>query len=144
MAYDYSMEDYKKEQMARAFSLLPISRKKAIEICNFIRYKPIARVKKFLEGVAVKEVAVPVKRYKQGIPHRKAIGPGKFPVNASKRILSLINSAEANAQFKGLNALNLIVKHVSAKKAPTAMHAGRFRGRKMKRCYIEVVLSEAK
>ena len=138
------MEDYKKEQMARAYGLLPISHKKAVEICNFIRDKSLIRAKKLLENVTEKTTAVPFRRYKRGIPHRSAIGPGKFPVKASENILKLLNSAEANAQFKGLSSTNLIIKHISSKKAGSAMHTGRQRSRKIKRCYIEIVLSEAK
>ncbi len=145
MAYDYSIEDYKKEQMARAYGLVPISLKKSVEVCNFIRNKNLARAKKLLEEVISMDTAVPFRRYVRGIPHRKGgIGPGKYPIKASGFILKLINSAEANAQFKGLKTSNLIIKQVSAKKAPTAMHTGRQRARKMKRCYVEVVVSESK
>ena len=130
--------------MARAYSLLPVSNKKAVEICNFIRNMSLVRAKKTLEEVAEKKTAVPFKRYNRGIPHRTAIGPGKFPVKASENILKLLVSAEANAQFKGLSSTNLIIKYISTKKASTAMHPGRHRSRKIKRCYIEIVLSEAK
>lgn len=144
MSYNYTLKEYNKEQMSRAISMLPISGKKSVEICNFIRNKNVAKAKKLLEGVIEKKVAVPFKRYNRGIPHRKVIGPGKFPIKACSHILQLINSAEANAQNKGLNSSNMLIKHLSVKKASQQYHTGRKRARKMKRCYVEIVLSEVK
>ena len=56
----------------------------------------------------------------------------------------ILKSAEANAQYKGLNSANLFIKHVSAQKGPTTHHYGRHRGRKAKRTHIEIVLEEKK
>lgn len=145
MAYHYSIAEYSKENNARAFSLLPISLKTSVEICNFIRNKKVPKAKKLLEDVVAMKIAVPYKRYVHDIPHRRGhIGPGRFPIKASDYILKLLSSVEANAQSKGLNTSNLIIKHISAKRGGTSWHYGRKKSRKMKRCYIEIVLSEAK
>ena len=71
------------------------------------------------------------------------MGPGSYPVTACKNILSLLKSAEANAQFKGLSTGNLIIKQASAQKGPSTFHYGRQRT-KAKRSHIELVLEEVK
>lgn len=142
MAYNYTVTEYNRELMARAHGLLPISLKKSIETCRFIRNMNISSARELLSGIIAEEIPVPFKRYKKGIPHRKVIGPGKFPVNCAKEILNLLNSAIANAEFKGINTLNLVISHISAKNSGIVHHTGRKRARKIKRCYVEIVLSE--
>ena len=67
---------------------------------------------------------------------------GKYPISAAAAILYLIENAEANAQQKGLNTGNLVLVHLCAQKATTPNHFGRFRGRKMKRSHVEIVVAE--
>ncbi len=56
--------------------------------------------------------------------------------------MNLINNVEANAQFKGLNAANLIITHINANKASNVMHFGRKRSRRAKRTNVEIVVQE--
>ena len=56
--------------------------------------------------------------------------------------IKLIESAEANAQFKGLNTSKLVISHISANKASKAWHYGRKSRRKMKRTNVEVIVEE--
>nr|AJS12255.1 50S ribosomal protein L22P [uncultured archaeon] len=144
MSFHYAFKEYVKESNARAYSSLPISLKTSVEICNFLKNKKVQKAKKILEDVQEMKIAVPYRRYVHDIPHKPGIGPGRYPIKACEYILKLLSSAEANAQSKGLNTSNLIVRHISAKKGNTAWHYGRKRSRRMKRCYIEIVLSEAK
>ena len=75
---------------------------------------------------------------------KKKKGPGKYPVKAAGIIKKLLESVESNAQFKGLNTSNLIIKHIKADFASRPWHFGRQRRRKMKRTNIEVVVEEVK
>ncbi|MBN2422515.1 50S ribosomal protein L22 [Candidatus Woesearchaeota archaeon] len=133
------------ENMAFAKGLnLSISTKKAVEICNNIRKKPVTEAKKILEEIIELKRPLPMKRFNRDTAHKKAIGPGRFPKKTAKLILSTVKNAESNAQNKGLNTHNLIIAHISAHKASTPWHYGRHRRRKMKRTHVEIVVEEKK
>lgn len=141
----YTFRNYNEEHMARAIGIaLPISFKQSVEVCNFIKNRNVGIAKKFLQNVVDKKAAVPFKRYNWDLGHKKKIGPGRYPENTSKEFIRLIESVEANAQFKGLNTSNLIITHVSAHKAGKAWHFGRKSRRRMKRTNIEIVVEETK
>ncbi|HLD89167.1 MAG TPA: 50S ribosomal protein L22 [Candidatus Nanoarchaeia archaeon] len=145
MTAKYSFQKYNNETMARALGRsLPISTRQSVEICNFVRGKNLEKAKNAMKRVIEKKQAVPYRIYNDGIGHKPGIGPGKYPVNACTQILQLIESAEANAQFKGLDSAKLVIAHLNAHQASRAWHYGRKRRRKMKRTNIEVVLEEQK
>ena len=131
--------------MSRAIGMvLPVSFKQSVEICGFIKNKNVNEVKKFLQSVIEKKKAIPFKRYNWDLGHKKKIGPARYPENTSKEIIKLIENVEANAQFKGLNTSNLVIRHISAHKAGKALHFGRKSRRRMKRTNIEIVVEEIK
>ncbi len=139
----YTFRDYNREHMARAVGMaLPISFKQSVEICNFIKNKNITQAKKMLQDVIDKKAAVPFRRYNWDLGHKKAIGPGRYPMSASKEFIRLIESVESNAQFKGLSSSNLVIAHVTAHKAGKAWHYGRKSRRRMKRTNVEIVVEE--
>lgn len=121
---------------------LAISLKHSIEICSFIRGKQLERAKDMLNKVINKKMPVPYKRYNMELAHRKKIGPGRYPVKTAKAVLNLLESAEANAQVKGLSPAELVISRIVANKGPTAWHYGRKRSRKMKRANIEIFLEK--
>ena len=138
-------KDYNKEHMAKASGkLLAISTKASIEICNSIRKKTVAKAKNLLKEVITLRKPVKYTRFMNGAGHKKGMASGKYPVKASSEILKVIETAEANAQFKGLNTSNLIINHLSAHKAGNVWHYGRVRRRKMKRTHIEIIVEEGK
>ncbi|TKJ17458.1 50S ribosomal protein L22 [Candidatus Woesearchaeota archaeon B3_Woes] len=137
------VKEYNKETMARTVGrALPISTRHAIEISNYIRGKNVQKMKTFLEGVIKKEKVVPFTRFNKGVGHKKGMGPGRYPLKASTEILSLLKSAEANAQFKALNTANLIIGHINANQGSNTWHYGRQRRRKMKRTNMDIILVE--
>lgn len=141
----YSFRNYDKEHMARALgTALPISLKHSVEICNFIKNKKVILAKNMLQEVINKKRAVPFRRYDFDLGHKKKIGPGRYPNIASKELIKLIESAEANAQFKGLNTSNLVITHISAHNAGKSWHYGRNSRRRMKRTNIELFVEEKK
>lgn len=123
---------------------LPISFKQSVEICRFIRDRNPNDAKEILQEVVDKKTAIPFRRYNWDLSHKKKIGPGRYPEKASREFIRLIETVEANAQFKGLNTSNLIIAHASAHKAGKAWHFGRKRRRKMKRTNVEIVVTEKK
>ena len=136
-------EQEKSENTAKAVGKdLSISTKMAVEVCSFIRKKNLQKAKNLLQEVISMKKAIPIKRYNKGLAHKKKMGPGRYPVNTSKKILELLEGVEANAQFKGLSTDDLIITHIKADKAATPWHYGRQRRRKMKRTHIEVIVTE--
>lgn len=129
--------------MARAIGMaLPISFKQSVEICDFIKNKNVNDVKKNLQNVIDKKTAIHFKRYNWDLGHKKKIGPARYPERASKEFIKLIESVEANAQFKGLNTSKLVIAHISAHKSGKSLHFGRKTRRKMKRTKIEIIVEE--
>ncbi|MBS3102546.1 50S ribosomal protein L22 [Candidatus Woesearchaeota archaeon] len=136
-------ENYNPERMAKTTGKsLPVSFKQSVEICNFIRNKNVNDAKNILAGVINKKRAIPFTRFNRDLGHKKKIGPGRYPIKASKEIVRLLESVEANAQFKGLNTANLVISGISANKASKAWHFGRKRRRKAKRTNIEIIVEE--
>src|SRR3989344_3639355 len=121
---------------------LPISTKHSAEVCRFIKGRSLKTAKKLLEEVMVKKRAVPYKKHTWDLGHKAGIGSGRYPVKACMNILKILESAETNAQFKGLNTSNLGVTHIAAQRASQPRHYGRHGGRTMKRTHIEVILQE--
>jgi large subunit ribosomal protein L22 len=144
MRYSYSSK-YDKENMARVVGRsIPISTKFSIEVCRFIRNKKTAEAKEMLKKVLGKKMAVPFKVYNKDLSHKRKIGPGRYPVKIVGEMIKLIESVEANAQYKGLNSSDLYISHVNAHLASRPWHYGRQRRRKSKRTHIEIVVEERK
>jgi large subunit ribosomal protein L22 len=143
MALKYAFSAYNKELMARVVGRdLSISKKQSVEICKWIKNRPLKQAKQLLTEVIAMKRAVPYTRFNWNVGHRPGMGPGRYPIKTATEILALLKSAEANAQVKGLNTGNLFIVHCNAQKASTPYHYGRQRGTKMKRTHIEIVLQE--
>ncbi len=125
---------------------LHISHKDSSQIGKWITGMETSNAKKKLESVIEKKMAVPYTKFNKDLPHKKGIAAGKYPVNAAKAFLNIINSAEKNAEFKGLDSKKLIIKYVSANKASSFYRPrrSRFRGQKRKNTNISLVVEERK
>ena len=146
MAYKYTVKDYNKEHMAKvAGRALPISTKAAINICNNLKKRSVAYAKMFLKEVMILKTPVKYTRFTNGAGHKRGnMAAGKYPINAAKHILKLIESVESNAQFKGLNTSNLIIVSILAQHGGNQWRHGRQRRRKMKRTHVEIIVEEGK
>ena len=122
---------------------LPISTKQAVEVCNFIRGKNIQKAKTILGEVIKMKTAVPFRRFNKDMGHKRGrIAAGRYPIKTSQHILGIINSAEINAQAKGMNSQNLFIKLIEANRGTGTQRYGRRRGISAKRTHIEVTLFE--
>lgn len=132
------------EQIATARGTnLGISTKFAMEVARFVRGKSLIKAKKDLENVLLQKVAVPFKRYHFDLGHKRgASGPGRYPLKTTQEILTLLESAEANADNKGLDKESLYVKSIITNKGSTQVRAGRKRARHAKRTHVEIILAE--
>lgn len=138
------MQDYNQATMAKAVGVsLPISMKHSREICEFVKHKSVQKVKLMLDKVQETELAVPFTRFNKNIGHKPGMAAGRYPVKAAAEIKKVVENAEANAQFKGLNVNNLVIVHACAKLAPRPFRFGRQRGRKMRKAHVEIIVQEA-
>jgi large subunit ribosomal protein L22 len=144
--YKYSYQNYDPNSMVRAVGRdLSISPKHAIEICKYIKGRNVNRAVTILTEVIDKTRPIPFTRFIQGVGHKRGqLGSGKYPVKASQAILSILQSAIANAKFKGLAESSLVVESIQAQRGSSPLRFGRIRGRSAKRTHIEVVLKEEK
>ena len=135
----------KKEEAHEACARLDnvsISTKDSIEICNFIRYKPLIKAKQMLQKVLEKKIAVPFKRYNLDLGHKPGIASGRYPEKPIKEILKLLDLVQANAENKGLDGENLVITKLIANKGLHQMHYGRKRSRRFKRTHLEIFVKE--
>ncbi|MFC1769119.1 50S ribosomal protein L22 [Nanoarchaeota archaeon] len=136
---------YNKEHMAKVYgSSVPVSPKKAIEISNLLRNKSLAFAKATMNDVVENGKAIPYTRFNKGVGHKTGIGPGRYPKKSASEVLKLLNSLEANAQFKGLDTNNLVIVKMVANKSSKVWRYGRMRRRIMKRSNIEILAEESK
>jgi large subunit ribosomal protein L22 len=127
-----------------------ISPKAAREICNELRGLRLEAAKTYLEEVIAMRQAVPFRRHDKKVGHRKGLhkaDTGRYPVKASKEILRVLQNAENNADYKGLDLDRLRVTHISAYPGRVLKRfIERARGRSSsfneQLVHIEVVLTE--
>jgi large subunit ribosomal protein L22 len=130
---------------------LRVSPKHATEICKTIKGMKLQQAKTYLQQVIQKKAAIPFRKHKKKIPHRRDLQQkfyaGRYPVKAAQKILRILESAEANAEHKGLDTENLKITHTSAY---PAMKIKRYKPRAFGRmtphfetpCHIEVILQQ--
>jgi large subunit ribosomal protein L22 len=143
MVFHYSMKDVDEKKTAKAAGVsLDMSFKHAKMVCNLIRGMNAEEAVELLEGIISLKIAVPYTEYFRDLSHKTAVGPARFPVKTTKAMLTVLKSAIANAQHKGLATSELIIKQIAAHTAAKPWHAGRHARRKMKRAHLELVLEQ--
>lgn len=142
--HNYALSGYQEEHMARAVIRdAGISTKHAIEICNWIRKRPLAEAQSMLRDVLEQKRAVPFKRFTEGAGHKRGrMAGGQYPMKASQHFLRLLQSVENNAQQKDLDVEKLVIDHIAAQKASRPIRFSRHRGRETKRSHVEIVVKE--
>ena len=116
----YSARDIEEETTARALGReLPISPKKAVELCRALRGRSVEDAKAYLERVIALKQPVPMRRYKTMVAHKHGTGPARYPVKVARHMLRVLQSAEENAGYKGLEVDNMRIKVLSAHKGST-------------------------
>lgn len=111
----YSAQGLDEETTARAYGReLPISPKKAMELCRQIRGKRVEDAKAYLEGVIAMDQPVPMRRYKTMVAHKRGTGPARFPVKVAQHMLKILESAEENAGYKGLDVESMRIRFAVA------------------------------
>ena len=116
VGYSIKLEDESK--IAKAYGKeLRISPKYSVEVCRELRGKKVSDAIRYLKEVIEMKRAVPFKKHKKKVPHKHGLVKacsGRYPVKVSKHILKVIESAIANARYKGLDEEKLYIKHICA------------------------------
>lgn len=118
---------------------LPMSTKKSMGICKFIKGKTIPNAIADLEQVARLKKVVPMKgeyAHQKG----KGISSGKFPKKAAGIFINLLKSLSANANVSGLE--EPIIAEAVANIAPRPF--GKFGAVRKKRTHVKLVVREKK
>jgi len=150
MATYYSTVPEDPAKTARAYGRdLNCSPKSGRNVARHIKGMPVARAKQFLEEVVAIKTPVPFKVRFRKIHHRRGtgFGPGKYPVGVAKMFLKVLESAEANAEYKGLDKERLVITHCTAyqgtvNKAFTPRAQGRATPHYNRLCNVEFIVSQ--
>jgi large subunit ribosomal protein L22 len=110
----YSM-DSDPEKTSKALGIeIGVSPKHCQEVCKMLKGMKVDDAKKYLKEVVDIKTPVTYTRFKMCVRHKHKIGPGRYPKNAAKAILKVLESAQSNAEYKGLEADNMRVKIAAA------------------------------
>ncbi len=96
---------------------LPISHKASREVCQALKGKTLDQAKNYLNKVILKKQPIPFRRYQKKAGHTHGLEKtfaGRYPVKTAKKILKVLEGAEANAEFKGLDPERLKIVHAAA------------------------------
>jgi len=149
--WGYSITELDPERTVKASGReLRVSPKHAREVCKTIKGMNLDQAKEYLQQVILKKKPVPFRRYKKKVGHRHGIDKacaGRYPVKAAQKILSIVESAEINAEYKGLDVETLRIIHASAYPGmKIKRYIERAFGRSSPRietlCHVELVLEE--
>jgi len=146
----YTYRDESGVNVARARGVeVPISPKKTYEIMNAIRGRSVERARTILEDAIALRKAIPFRRYNQETAHHTGTGPGRYATKVAKNILQVLENAEENAEYEGLDADRLFVKVAASargriRKASMPRAHGRATPWNEQMTNIEIVLAERK
>ncbi|TEU10971.1 50S ribosomal protein L22 [Candidatus Bathyarchaeota archaeon] len=120
-SWKYSVQGLDPDRTAIASGRdLRISPKASREICHYIKGMRLDKAKEVLQEVIELKRPIPYRRHKKKVAHRKGVegfDAGRFPQKAAGAVLKLLDSVEANAEFKGLYTDRLKIIHIAAHRA---------------------------
>ena len=116
--WGYSIQEVDKARTVKAsLREVDVSPKWSREVCRAILGLKLPEARKLLEDVVAKRRMIPYRRYRKNRAHHKQTkGPGGYPVKVAKLMLKLLDSLEANADFKGLDPDEVVIVHAAAHK----------------------------
>lgn len=150
--YAYNEKENEEKQTARAMARsLKVSPKHCVDICSAIRGMDVQKAKKYLNDVIDMKQAVPFKKHNKKVGHRKGMkgwSAGRYPVKAAAAVLRVLENAEANAEYKGMDIENLKIEHISSHRGMVIRGAiprafGRVTPFNTPTTHIQIVLMEA-
>jgi len=120
MEFKYSQKLEDEGKFAKGMAIgLNMSFKHSVTVCDRIRNTNLSAAINLLESVISQERAIPFKRFRTGVGHRRGDGKetiAKYPRKASSEVLKVLRNVEANANYKGLDTEELKLIHIEAQK----------------------------
>ncbi len=135
---DRAKNDKEIKKVTRAvtnLSNLPISTKKARDVCRFIKGKRIEEAIEDLEEVIAKRKAVPMRGE---IPHKKGkgISSGGYPKKVAQFFIKALKNLEANSRELNDPIISLAIANIGSRPL------GRFGRIRRKRTHLKLVAEE--
>ncbi|KAI8829991.1 ribosomal protein L22/L17 [Chytriomyces cf. hyalinus JEL632] len=134
-------------------SYLRVHFKNTREAAQAIKGLNLKKAVDYLEAVKDHKRAIPFRRFSGGVgrtAQAKVFGvtQGRWPIKSAEFLLGLLKNAESNAEVKGLEIENLVVRHIQVNQAPpqrrrTYRAHGRINPYMSHPCHIELTLVEA-
>lgn len=118
LGYSYKVLEPERTVIASGRDL-NISFKEAVELCRYLKNRKLEEAKKILEEVIDLKRAIPYKRFNKKVAHHRydhTSGPSRYPKKVAKALLKILESLEANAEFKGLDTSKIKLVHLAAQK----------------------------
>lgn len=121
-----------------------VSTKHSIEIGRFIKGMKLEKAKKELSEVVKKNRAIPYTKFNTNLGHKTGMGPGRYPIIATKKYIELLESLQKNAEYNGLDTGNIIISNAYATKGSAYYRPrrSRFRGQQVKSTNISLIATE--
>ena len=126
---------------------LTISPKLSREVAGMVRGMKVYKAIQALEDVVALKRPVPLKRYNKRVSHKQGVGPGRYPEKVAKAFLTVIQSAVANAEYKGLDVDSMVLRTITVSRGRTLPgHMPRAHGRatqwNQETVNLEVIIEE--
>ena len=117
--WEYSVKELDEARTVKAsLREVDVSPKWSREVCRAIVGLTIPEARRLMEDVIAMKRMIPYRRYKRKRAHHaQARGPGGYPVKVARHMLKLLDSLEANAEFKGFDPDEVVIVHAAAHKA---------------------------
>jgi large subunit ribosomal protein L22 len=94
---------------------LRVKFKDCIEICAYIQGMKAQEAEKHLQAVIDKKEYIPIKKTKRQGGHKTGMKPfGRQPVKAVDAVLGVLQAAMKNAEFRGLDLDNCLIRSALA------------------------------
>lgn len=150
-SYSFEADNISKAVKSRG-AYLRVHFKNTRETAMAVKGMRLKKALAYLGDVTEHKQCVPFRRFRGGVgrtAQAKAFGltQGRWPEKSVKFIVNLLKNAQSNAEVKGLNVDQLIVKHVQVNQAPkqrrrTYRAHGRINPYMSNPCHIEIVCVE--
>ncbi len=149
LGYSFKVED--EGRVAKATGrALRISPKWSIELARELKGKKLAQAKSYLMDIIAQRRSLPLKRFNKGVAHRSDLVKacaGRYPKKAAQHFLKLLESAEKNAEYKGLDVEKLYIKHAMAQRGPIIRGFrprayGRASPKNRQTAHVQIILEE--
>lgn len=151
MVYSYAVENESKACRANG-KYLRVHFKNTREAAMVLKGMTLTKAQRFLNDVIDHKQAVPFRRFRRGVGRCAqanvwGVTQGRWPEKSAKFLLDLLKNVESNGAAKGLEANNLVVKHIQVNEAPkmrrrTYRAHGRINAYLSCPCHIELVCVE--